>query len=568
MKNFDWFRIVLFILLPVLCFGGEGTLPDIASSPTLVPATSAQYNAVTNALQGHQVMRETTGAVVDNTYDIGRPSSGRPRDLHLGRNLYVAGKQIDLSSIALSSTGITSGAAKASGYPLFLQPGGAGHDYCTVSATATDMIGTIDGTAFTLETDINSDDLALAPATQNLCYVYDSLALADPAWTKTTGEFGHYIPITISGTNLWAHDGTIQTYKITNGTDTEVFIALANTVTSSYLIPLTRGIGGTDRIVYSYGDTITAVQQHFVFLDDDLLTIDTTTKYPAYSSTAPTTPATGDYWYDSDNKTWKRYSGVSWEALGRIYLGMAITDDTDCLWAEPVDFNLPWNNLISDYDFMFYTDTVYAVKNSIFKLSVAGETIETNDVYMKNLTMANIESGYSEATNTWYYLYVSKTGEFTISPIAPRKKDHRLGWYHPHEYWRCVAFFYNNSASEFGEALSNPGNGLADFNYNDIYTEKSTTGGDVQLFLNIPPIVESVCLSMFQTTSTSAGSIAIKTGPLVNMPIGVIHTNTILGTANLATNITVGQIGNCLILFEITGSYTLRFVPSHMRMDW
>lgn len=563
--------LLSLIALPIITLAGTDSLPNIAGAPTLVPATSAQYNAVVDALQGDQVMRDTAGAVTDNTYDIGQPASGRPRDIHLGRNLYVAGQQIDFSAISLSRTGITSGAAKTSGFPLFLQPGGTGNDYCTVSATATDLVGTIDGTAFTMEADLNSDALGLAASTQNVCYVTCTAfgnQFADEEITKTIGEYGQYIPVTITGYNILATDGTIQTFKIFNGTDTEVFIAMVNTQTAdsqAFLMPILRGIGGTTRVAFSTGDTITALQQHFIFLDNDLETIDSTTKYPSYGPTAPSSPTTGDYWWDSANKTWKRRGASSWETLGRIYLGMAICDSADCLWTEPADFNLAWNETISNYSLSCGGSSyIYSTNCNVFKINVAGETVETN-IFLNGIVdfVHNLESGYATVTNKWYYLYISKNGDVYISPVAPRKKDQRLGWYHPLQYWRCFGTVYLGSTS-LAYQFANTGSG-----YNSIELLSSTgelNAATIEQYLYAPPIAEKMTISFWDDTYSTPEILYVRDGQYGSL-FANNHQISVLD-ANLPQEVTLNQVGNATIWFETAGHHNMKAKVCTFDINW
>jgi hypothetical protein len=570
-----WFAIIIGIIAFPLPKGEAGTdsLPNIASSPTLVPATSAQYNAVVDAFQGHQVMRNESGTVTDNTYDIGRPTSGRPRDIYLGRNLYVNGEQVDFSNITLGKTGIISGAAKTSGYPLILQPGGAGHDYCTVSATATDMVGNIDGTAFVLEQDRNSSDLGLAPSSQNKCYVSDSLITSDPDWSKTIGEYGGYISVTSVGMNIQADSGKIETFKITNGTSTELFTGYINN-TSGYIQPIRRGICGTERIAFSYGDTITAMQQHFIFMDNDLETIDQTANYPTYSSSDPSVygsvPASGDYWFDTANGVWMRYSGAVYEQLGRIYIGMAVCDETDCLWTEPTDFSLEWNSLISAVRMSAYNTSIsfnnfyFAGERQasyVFEVSVAGETLKINDLNLSNCLVTYIEDGYSAASNIWYYLYITKTGDFKLSPIAPRRKDQRRGWYHPREYWRCVSAVYN--AATFPSQNMNPGTGNATINYNECQvTHTLAYGGNSPTALCIPPMAEEAGISFIQSSASSLVTLFVRDGG------DVTHIFKI-NSQYVPEFMELRQIENSRIKMQQNGgAYTIITYPTSYRIEW
>lgn len=471
---------------------GTGNLPDLASSPTLVDATTEQYNAITDALQGHQVARDSNGVAEDNISDIGRPSSGRPRKLYLGTGLNVAGQDIDFSAISLETTGISSGKSKTSGFPNYLSPlglTGTGDNTFLIEGSATTLEMTIDGQAYSLETDLESDDLALAPSANNTCTVDDSLISGDPVWSKTIGEFGYWMIIDATGgigSEISALDGTVQCFKINNGADDEIFLAQVDT-TNNMLIPILRGIGGTDRIAFSDADTITLLKAHYIFLDNDLATVDTTTTYPTWSATAPSAPATGDYWWDVTNSTWKRYSGASWEALGRIYLGYAICDDSDCLYVEHADYNLAWSpfaefpqaGVISTTEIKIYAPLTISVAGTLLKL----KTDITADI------TSDLEGGVSEAASTWYFVYIKTTGEYVISDKSPRFYGIKRGWYHPNEYWRMATIFFNGAGSDMQDSNHNMNAGNISFvtagTINAVPTE-------VMSHFDIPAFIKSV----------------------------------------------------------------------------
>lgn len=419
---------------------GTNSLPKLAAAPTKVAATTTQYNAAVDAMQGHLVMRDSAGAVEDGVSDIGRPSSGRPRKVYVGTGLNVAGQDIDFSAIALQTTGVSSGLAKASGFPQFLEPGdetGAGGSHIVrILAADTPLEMTIDGQAYTLETDLESDALALAPGSNNTCKINDAnIAVGD---SKTAGEHGYWLKIDTVGSGITALNGTIQCFK----TGTEVFLALVDT-TNSKLIPLLRGIAGTSRAVLADDAVITLLKAHYIFLDDDLATISTTTNYPTRSGAEPSAPVEGDYWWDVANETWKRYSGASWEALGRIYLGYAIADASGVEWVEHVDFDALYDSTlqikkvaIDGNSLDLYGPLNISVVEKRLNLISGKATIDiTNSGNWESGEFANLASG------VWFYLYCDKTGNFYISSKCPRNNPDKKGLYHPSEYWRCFGVF-------------------------------------------------------------------------------------------------------------------------------
>lgn len=441
---------------------GTDNLPDLAASPTKVDATTTQYNAITNALQGHQVMRDSDGVAEDGVSDIGRPSSGRPDKIYVKTGLNVNGQDIDLDSIALSTTGISSGKSKTSGYPNFLTPegvtGGA-TNAVTIEATTTNLVGTIDGEAFTLETDLTSDDLALAPSSNNTAEIDDSNNLfADKNNTKAIGEYGYHIPIDQTGgigSEISSLNGTVQVFKLVNGSaETEYFIAEIDT-TNYKIIPFRRGVGSTDRITFSDTDTITLLKAHYIFLDNDLSTVDTTTTYPTRGPSAPVAPATGDYHYYTTTSIngWYRYSGASWEKLGRIYLGYAICDSADCLAVEHEDFNLGWNNTYSIKKILVDKDNDMIKIDGPIRIGVNNKTIVINS--NSTFILTSIVDG------EWQYIYVDSDGNFYNSSIIPIR--HISGvFYHKDQYYRCIACVYIRSANIINTSVQT-GDGFIQF---------------------------------------------------------------------------------------------------------
>jgi hypothetical protein len=486
---------------------GTDSLPKLAAAPAKVAATTTQYNLVVDALQGHEVMRDSSGDIEDNVNDIGRPSSGRPRRLYLGTGLNVAGQEIDFSSISLQVSGVISGKSKTSGYPDFLTPegvtGGATNTF-VIEASTTNLEVTIDGGSYTLETDLVSDDLALAPSTNNTCTVDDDAFTGDPEWTKTTGEYGYWISLTTTGggvgSEITSLDGTIQCFKLENaatGEGPEIFIAKVDT-TNDRLIPIKRGIGDTDRITYSNTDTITLLKAHYIFLDNDLSTIDTTTNHPVWAASAPSAPATGDYWKKVADGKWYRYSGSAWEALGRIYLGYAICDETDCLWVEHDDYNLAWDDTLDYASIRIKQSGSNIIKiNAPLKLSVAGNNdmqVLSSDIEIDFGVAGNYESGEAQTIDTWYYLYCDNLGNLYLSTKAPRRPGFKKGFYHPREYWRAISAILTDSTPAT----------LIPFYYNSIIgklaldvTEVQATGtysstASELMTINCPPMVNSI----------------------------------------------------------------------------
>lgn len=500
---------------------GTDPLTKLASPPTEVHATTNQYNAVVDAFHGDVVARDVAGAVVDGAGDLGKPASGRFDKLHLKSGMTVDGKTIDFSSLQLAITGVNSGKAKSSGYPDFLQAGGSGNDYFSILAQTTHLEMTIDGQAYSLEADLQSSTLSLAPSTNNACAVNDGKLISDPVWTKTIGEFGYWITVDSVGSEITALDGTVQCFYVANGASSELFIAEID-LTNNRIVPLLRGICGNDRIAFSDNDVIVLLKAHYIFLDKNLATIDTTTNYPKWQTVAPTSPTTGDYWNKTSDGKWYRWSGAFWEMLGRIYLGYAVCDSVDCYWVEHVDFNLAWDGAYTLSENMVVSTSALMFLGGEIKINVAGTNIVARDATVS--TADDLEPGevWSDASeNKYYYFYVDSFGVFWASTKCPRNKDQKKGYYHPREYWRCIGVVWVTSGPTLIQSSYSPNAGKGAFQYDYIGASSLSLTTTAQLFsVNVPPIVKSIN-ALIKTTDNNNYHVEIdvyegRVGTLLN----------------------------------------------------
>lgn len=476
---------------------GTGNLTKLPSAPTEVESNTEDLNQIIDSLEGNIVMRNTSGVVTDGAGDIGQINSGRPDRIHVKTAITVGGQTLNTAPFLLSKNGVQSGAEKTSGFPNFLSPAGGTTRTFSILGATTPLNMTIDGEAKELDVDLTSDTLALAPSSNNTCTINNAI-FDGSDFTKTAGEFGYWIDIDSVGSEISSLDGTIQCFK--HGSGPEVFLAIVDT-TNNKLIPISRGIGGTQREAMSDNDVITLLAGHFIFLDNDLLTIDTSSEFPTWGGTSPTSPAVGKYWMDMDSETWKRYSGSTWETLHRIYLGYAICDSAGCKWVEHIDFNLAWNSncFINQVSVKSATE-VYI--DGDFTVNVAGKELQMNN-YGLDLTVSdNLESGVSIVANRWYYLYLSKSGNFYFSDKCPRKYDGKLGLYHPNEYWRAISVFMIDGSGELFPLINRPSDNTINLTISN--SKKVTivdTGinyGSYDIYnLLIPPIISKAKLRTY-----------------------------------------------------------------------
>lgn len=341
-----------------------------------------------------------------------------------------------------------------SDFPIFLVPNGSARTV-KLDGTPTNFVYYIAGVRYTISSDVTITSLTAAPSSNNTCLVNDSIA-ADQAWTKYTGENGTEIPVDNMGTEISALVGKFAAFKIAGTTD-EYFIAYVKSTTA--LSKAYRGyfLDSADapilRAGYTNNDTITLMKLSWIFAKTDG-TLTVTYNNPIWSYDEPSSPSLGDYWFDIANNIWKRYDIPSYTSAGATLVGVCIQDATNTVGARSFEFFQAWDSM--------NTVEVFTESNSQVKSRYAESEIGvwgSTHRYSRNLITwdmtTDLESGVTEGSSTYYYFYITESGDKMISDIRPYDRSGDLkGWYHPYYSWRCVGWAFNNASSNLGNVES------------------------------------------------------------------------------------------------------------------
>lgn len=339
--------------------------------------------------------------------------------------------------------------------PLFLKPNGAALTYSVQGAT-TNLIFYANNVATTISTDLDSPAVVAAPSSNNTALVND-VGADDGEHTRYLGEYGSSLIIDAAGTEISALVGNLAAFKINNGVDDEYFIARVKSATE--LTEVRRGFffnssnNPVPRITFADNDTLTLLKLGYVFGKTDG-TLTTTYNEPIYSGTQPSSPVSGQYWFDFVNIIWKRFDGSDWVDATATFLGWIASDSTNCIAARSYDFNNAYTELSNIYIEKF-DDTQVRAKHTDALINVYGTQLKFGN-YLPRWDMDfDLESGVTEAAELTYFAYVTEQGVVKISDKAPmdRRGDLR-GYYHPHWSWRCVGQFYNNDSSNVEAPIS------------------------------------------------------------------------------------------------------------------
>lgn len=434
---------------------GTNTLTNRAAGETILDTF---FNTIHQALNGDFVGRNTSG-VPTSGQNLGTLSI--PWGAVRATSLILNGDAVDTSQITSPVNRIISGAVRTtSNQPAYIKPTGSAASFQILGSAVT-LNFDVNGTSCALSSNLTKSSLTVAPSSNNTCLVDDALA-ADQDDTRLWGETYHRKHITVDnmGSNITALVGKFATFK--HGS--EYFLAFVESTTK--LSKCYRGffydstIAPLNRDVFTNNDTITLMSTGWIFLEDDSATIDVTYTNPVWAQTSPSSPSTGDYWYDMTNQVWKRYDGATFVQIDRTFVGIAVIDATNCVAARSVEY---FANHSDACDLMIEVESVTKVRmkkslNSVVSfgrnLVFGPSNLPTWDITASLATGADMIDATEQASRM-YYLYISDYGKLIMSDIHPHRRDDFCGYYHPHNTWRCIGQAYNSSGSDITKASAN-----------------------------------------------------------------------------------------------------------------
>lgn len=354
----------------------------------------------------------------------------------------------------LAANRIISGRERTdSSQPIFLVPHGAARTV-TLKGATTNFSYSINSTEYSITTDVTATSLVAAPTSNNTCLVNDAAA-ADQEYTKFLGENGTEITIDNVGTEFTALIGKFIGFKIAGTTD-EYAIGLMGT---NKITDCWRGyfFDSSDapipRAGFTNNDTITLMKLTWVYANTSgALAVSYTN--PIFSATEPGSPASGDYWFDSVNSTWKTFNGSAFVSADATPVGICLQDGTNTVAARSFDFSLNFEALNTIG--IEYSSTTQ-VKSTRFggQANVYGSLVDLQKDSIAWDITTDLETGITEAASTKFYIYLTETGGVKLSSYAPYNRNYDLrGIYHPYHAWRCLGWAYNNGSSNIAEVDS------------------------------------------------------------------------------------------------------------------
>jgi hypothetical protein len=441
---------------------GTGTLNNRSAGQTILDTF---FNDIHGAINGDFVGRNTSG-VPTSGQNLG--TTALPWGTVRCTGLTINGDAVDTSQLTAPANRVISGKTRTtSDQPAFITPSAS--LAFTLAASTTNLSLDINGSTVTVSTDILVTGLTAAPSSNNTCLSNDALAL-DSELSRTFGEYENRSELVVDnmGSEIVALVGKFAAFKINDGSNDEYFMAFVES--SVKLSRINRGyfynssLAQINRIKFTENDTITLMKAAWVFVENNGTTVNVTYNPPTYSHASPSSPATGDYWYDLDNQTWKRYDGATFQIINRTLVGVVASNATATVVARCEPFYANHTGLC-DFQIDVATTEIIRARHQFAQVEVMGRKINfgqylpTWNITTDLATSADMYNA-TEQASTFYYLYISNEGDTIISDISPYYFPNRKGWYHPHNPWRAVGLAYNNSGSNLitAESLHDYGN--------------------------------------------------------------------------------------------------------------
>lgn len=348
---------------------------------------------------------------------------------------------------------VKSGAKSATNQPQILIPDGTARTI-VAKCVVTPMVVDINGTQYTFSTDITLTGLTAAPSSNNTASVgtVTTYPWVGVNFDKYTGEDFTRLPITGAGSSITALVNQIVAMKVTHTAVDEYFIGLLES--STFMSKCYRGffydhsLTNIERVEASSTDAMVLMRLTYVFVKSDG-TLDVTYTPLSYGSVSPSTPSSGDFWYDTSGLgEWKKYNGATFVSNNCALIGSCLQSTTATSVARTFPFFATYSDANSfDLDSSVDLKTIMS-KNLGQKVSVAGNVFDFKWSMAQWSTTGNFASGVTFVANALYWLYVTDSGETIIDTRKPHDRSaDLLGWYHPYNPWRCLGAAVANGAA-------------------------------------------------------------------------------------------------------------------------
>lgn len=344
-----------------------------------------------------------------------------------------------------------------SSQPTFLVPSGIANTV-TLNAATVPLIYTIQGTNYSISTDVSVTALTVAPTANNTALINDT-SISGQLWTQIVGENGSVITLASPGSAITARLGDLCAFKEVATGELMLGRLVSRIINSQTVYQITDARRGyfynsssapIPRSTANNGDTLNLLRLTWIFANTAgglSIVYDT----PTWSGQPPSSPGIGDYWYDFEANYWKIYNGTTFAAANATLIGICVQDGSHTIGARAFDFFEPFSTL-NTAELQLDPISSGTVKSRYIgaEVSVYGSLLKVDQNCFYWVAGSDNVSGVTVSAGQFYYFYLDEFGTSHIDSIPPYDvRGTLLGFYHPYQTWRCLGWAYANGTNTF-----------------------------------------------------------------------------------------------------------------------
>lgn len=320
----------------------------------------------------------------------------------------------------------------------------------------------VNGTAYSI-TASQAISLAVAnstPATAQSNVTDPVSALPDYGQTKGLGMYNTTYGVLTASAAFGTFVGQVCGFKLTATVSGTAEYGVAFIQSTSAMNNVWRGCmfdSSANRVVQQdiahialTPSVVTLLKTSWLFANTGL-SLAVTYNNPVVSAVQPTSPATGDYWFDLTSTAWKTFNSTTWVQANATLIGLALQDTANCVAARTFESYVAVSGL-HDIPLTQSSTAAIAAQNWFGRVSVFGSTSNFGPS-KPSWTSANLDSGLVLSASTTYFLYLKENGTPLMSNQFPIYRRDLLGLYHPSETWRALGTVNTDSATAFSTTV-------------------------------------------------------------------------------------------------------------------
>lgn len=329
----------------------------------------------------------------------------------------------------------------------------------TLSASVTPFSYYINGTSYSITAN-RTITLAVASstaATAMVNFIDPVVPLPNLGQSKGMGMYNTIFGIISASGTLATYTGQLCGFKITAGIGGSAEYCVGHLLSTSAITNMWRGsffdssANHVPSMDLSGGlstpSIVNIMKLAWIFANTGT-SLAVTYNNPTISAAQPTSPNTGDYWFDLTSTAWKTFDSTTWAQANATLIGMSMQDTANCVAARTFDSFIATSDL-HNMNLTKASSSVIQAQNIFSSVSIFGKA---NDFQVSRPTwssVTNIDSVTTLSPSSTYFIYMKENGTPLVSHRYPIFRRDLKGFYHAGETWRALGLVDTDSSTAF-----------------------------------------------------------------------------------------------------------------------